>query len=234
MHSRRSFMTSSLAAVAASASPLAGAAAPQAADQNTPAEPMRLSVLAYSFHGLIAQGQMDVFGFMEACQYRYGLRAADLWSGILTSIDEAYLKKIREALDGREMVVPNLACDLGTVWMDNPDQRKANVETAMKCLNAGWILGARYVRVDAGGGPSRSSGPGRGAPAAPPAAAPGRPAETRPGGGIGSGPLQKQTWTDEQFDYIVKQYRVYAQYAYDHGFKAGPRAITVRKRTGTR
>ena len=50
---------------------------------------MRVSVMAYSFHGLLEQGRMDIFGFLETCKYRYRLETADLWNGFLKSTDEA-------------------------------------------------------------------------------------------------------------------------------------------------
>ena len=85
---------------------------------------MRASVMAYSFHGLLEQGRMDIFGFLETCKYRFHLDAADLWNGFLQSTDEPYLKKIREELDERELVVPNLAVDRAHVWVDDPVQRQ--------------------------------------------------------------------------------------------------------------
>ena len=42
---------------------------------------MNVSVLSYSFRGLLGEGKMDLFGYLEACKYRYGLRAADIWNG---------------------------------------------------------------------------------------------------------------------------------------------------------
>ena len=111
---------------------------------------MRASVMAYSFHGLLEQGRMDIFGFLETCKYRYHLDAADLWNGFLKSTDEAYLKAIRDELDERELIVPNLAVDNAHVWSDDPAQREKLHQNALAHLNAGRILGARFVRFDAG------------------------------------------------------------------------------------
>jgi sugar phosphate isomerase/epimerase len=129
---------------------------------------------------------MDIFGFLETCKYRYHLEAADLWNGFLTSTDEDYLKKLRDEIDERELIVPNLAVDNAHVWTDDAAEREKNYRNALAHLNAGRILGARFVRVDAG--------------------MCGR---------------DTKEWTDEAFDHIVKRYREYAQYAQDHGFRAG-------------
>jgi len=153
MHSRRSFMKRSLATAAAAAVASPGSAAQSSSPGGTAAEsvPMRVSVMAYSFHGLLRQGRIDIFGLLETFKYRYHLHAADLWNGFLESTEEDYLKKIRDALDERELVVPNLACDGCTIWVENPAQRERNYQDALAYLKAAEILGARFVRFDAGG-----------------------------------------------------------------------------------
>jgi sugar phosphate isomerase/epimerase len=142
LNTRRGFLQGSIAAATA---PLL-AAAPDGAN----APPMRASVMAYSFHGLLKEGRMDIFGFLETCKYRYHLEAADLWNGFLTSTDEDYLKKLRDEIDERELIVPNLAVDNAHVWTDDAAEREKNYRNALAHLNAGRILGARFVRVDAG------------------------------------------------------------------------------------
>ena len=69
---------------------------------------MNISVLSYSFRGLFSQGKMDVFGYLETCKYRYSLDAVDIWSGFLPSLDEDYLKKVRFAIDERNLVLADL------------------------------------------------------------------------------------------------------------------------------
>lgn len=148
---RRHFLHGALAATAAlSAPPLS---IRPAAAQSRAAAPaaMNLSVLSYSFRGLLGEGKMDVFGYLETCKYRYGLRAADIWSGFLTSTEEAYLKKVRDALDERELVLADLCVDNAHIWEDSPEAREKNHQNALAYLKAAEILGARFMRVDAGG-----------------------------------------------------------------------------------
>ena len=121
------------------------------AASKAPTPPMRISILSYSFRGLLGEGKMDVFGYLEACKYRYGLGAADIWTGFLTSTDPAYLKKVRDALDERELVLADLCVDDAHIWEDNPDARKKNRDHALAHLKAAAVLGARFVRIDAGG-----------------------------------------------------------------------------------
>lgn len=153
----------------------------------------RISILSYSFLGLFRAGGMDVFGYLESCRHRYGLDAANIWNGMLTSLDEDYLKKVREALDERDLTLCVLTTDSTHVWDPDPAVRAKNKVNALAHLNAARILGAEFVRMDAGGSTSSD----RTSPAT-------------------------KAWSNEVFDGIVAGYREYAQYAADHGFKMGP------------
>jgi sugar phosphate isomerase/epimerase len=112
---------------------------------------MNISIASYAFHGLVRQGTMDIFGYLESCRYRYGLNTADIWNGMLASTEEDYLRKVREALDERELTLVNLCVDGIHVWEDDPEQREENHRKALEYLRAAEILGARTMRGDAGG-----------------------------------------------------------------------------------
>jgi sugar phosphate isomerase/epimerase len=120
------------------------------ASQSHGGEP-RISILSYSFRGLLAEGKMDIFGYLESCKYRYGLNAADIWNGFLETLEKAYLKKVREALDERSLELADLAVDRAHVWEDDPGAREKNYRNARAHLKAACTLGARFVRFDAGG-----------------------------------------------------------------------------------
>ena len=153
LSNRRAFLRGSLGATAGVAASVlsGGSASAQSGAKTAGRTPMRLSVLSYSFRGLLAEGKMDVFGYLETCKYRYNLSAADIWNGFLTSMEEGYLKKVRDALDEREMVLADLCADNVHIWEDDPAVRKKNYENALANLKAAEILGARFMRVDAGG-----------------------------------------------------------------------------------
>jgi len=99
---------------------------------------------------MLAEGKIDVFGYLEACKYRYGLTAADIWNHFLTSTDEEYLKKVRAGLDERELELADLCVDQAHVWDDDAADRDGNYRNALAHLKAASILGARFVRIDAG------------------------------------------------------------------------------------
>ncbi len=62
---------------------------------------MTVAIASYAFHGLLREGAIDLFGYLESCRYRYDLRTADIWNGMLASTDDAYLAKVKRALDER-------------------------------------------------------------------------------------------------------------------------------------
>lgn len=117
---------------------------------------MQISIAAYSFHGLRNAGMMDVFGYLESCRHRYALDTADFWNGILGADETVYLqpeflRKVREALAEREMTLANYHADGCHVWEDDPAARERNHRSALRHLEAAAFLGARTVRIDAGG-----------------------------------------------------------------------------------
>src|ERR1700744_2391497 len=100
-----------------------------------------ISVASYSFHGLLAQGMMDAFGYLETCRHRYGLSTADIWNGTLGKdpqayLDDAFLIRLKAALDERDRVLVNYAIDGCHVWEDAPELRSAHRKLALAHLRA--------------------------------------------------------------------------------------------------
>ena len=112
---------------------------------------MKISILSYSFRDSFQQGKIDLFGYLESVRYRYGLDAADIWNQMLASTDEAYLNTVREALDERELTLADLCVDRAHLWEPEAEAREQNYRNALAHLRAAEILGAKIVRIDAGG-----------------------------------------------------------------------------------
>jgi sugar phosphate isomerase/epimerase len=205
MNTRRDFFKKgSLAAMAAMAGPsVLNAAVPN--DELPEADwynkRHKLSILSYTFNRLVNRGMQDIFGYFETCKYRYNLDAADLWGGHLIDFKERYdtgkyipfedewIANVKEALDERELFIPNLTADGCHVITFDPERTELQYKNALEHLRLAKILGIGFVRFDTG------------------------PAFRMPDG--------RRVWTDEEFDFIVKRYKEYAQYAYDNGFKVG-------------
>ncbi|MGV3619139.1 MAG: sugar phosphate isomerase/epimerase family protein [Fimbriimonas sp.] len=117
---------------------------------------MNISIASFSFHGALSEGTFDVFTYLEACRYRYHLNTADIWNGLLGSdvevqLDEARLRKVRRAMDERDLVCVNYHADGCHPWDPDPEVRDRHKALAYRHLRAAEILGAQTVRIDTGG-----------------------------------------------------------------------------------
>jgi sugar phosphate isomerase/epimerase len=112
---------------------------------------MRISIASYSVHGLLAEGKIDIFGYLESCRYRYGLDSADIWNGLIPTVDEAFIRQVRQAAEERELAVVNYHVDGVHLWEDDPQARERNYRGALEHLRAAAQMGAKTVRFDTGG-----------------------------------------------------------------------------------
>ena len=117
---------------------------------------MKISIASFSFHGAVAAGTLDIFGYLEACRYRYHLDSADIWNGLLGSdvevqLDLDRLRKVRRAMDERDLVCVNYHADGCHPWEEDADARARHRALADRHLHAAEILGAKTVRIDTGG-----------------------------------------------------------------------------------
>jgi len=152
MSNRRDFLRKSLLGAAVVASPgiVTRAANAQELVNRNVFKSLPVSCLSYSFNGLVREGMMDIFHYFETCRYRFGLDAADLWNGMFTSTEDAFIKKVHRALEERQLVVPNIAVDEGHLLpIEDADaaKRRANQD---RYLQIAKQLGVGFVRYDAG------------------------------------------------------------------------------------
>jgi sugar phosphate isomerase/epimerase len=117
---------------------------------------MQISIAGYSFHGALAEGTMDVFGYLEACRYRDQLDTADLWNGVLGQQPDVYLqpeflRQVKAALHERGLTLVNYHADGCHVWEADADKRAQHAALAERHLAAAEFLGAKTVRIDTGG-----------------------------------------------------------------------------------
>jgi len=153
MTTRRNFIrNSALGAAALAVAPSSAViAASAAATVNKDAfKPLPVSTLSYSFHGLVRAGMMDIFHFFETCKYRYGLNAADLWSGMFTSTDDDFIDKVYSALEDRQLVVPNIGVDGAHIMHAGDDDPALLRATQDRYMQIAKRLGVGFVRFDAG------------------------------------------------------------------------------------
>jgi sugar phosphate isomerase/epimerase len=111
---------------------------------------MTVSIASYAFHGLLRQGVIDLFGYLESCRHRYDVRTADIWNGFLSDLSADHLKKVRRALAERDLTLVNLCIDGPHIWEDDPAIREQHYRQMQEWLRAAAFLGAKTLRIDAG------------------------------------------------------------------------------------
>ncbi|MDD9271884.1 sugar phosphate isomerase/epimerase family protein [Paenibacillus sp. GCM10023248] len=109
------------------------------------------SVGSWSFHALYNSGRMSLFGYLESMKYRYRLRSADIWNGMMLSTEDDYIQKVKDTLDEEGVTVANLAVDAADVWHDDPDVREHNHQKALLYLAIARRWGVQSLRIDMGG-----------------------------------------------------------------------------------
>ncbi|RXZ83882.1 sugar phosphate isomerase/epimerase [Paenibacillaceae bacterium] len=119
---------------------------------------MKICIGGFSFFNTMNTGKMDTFGYLETSKYRYNLKEVDLWNGTFAGCredifrlpEEDYIRKLREALDEKEMKVINIAIDGAHFWDEDPEKRKMLYSNALAYLQVAKTLGAQSLRVDTG------------------------------------------------------------------------------------
>ena len=121
---------------------------------------MQVGVCSYSFHRLLGAGRQDVFGYITACR-ELGCTQLDPWNshlpvvaegaGPLSDDEKQYLVRVREAADAAGLPFCTFAVDGAHVYEPTAEARAANRDKALRHLDAAAILGARQIRIDAGG-----------------------------------------------------------------------------------
>lgn len=112
---------------------------------------MNISIAGYSVHGLLSEGKIDIFGYLESCRYRYGLNTADIWNGLLPNIDSNSVLKVKHGLEERELTLVNYHVDGVHLWEDDAEARERNYKEALLHLKVAATLSAKTVRFDTGG-----------------------------------------------------------------------------------
>jgi sugar phosphate isomerase/epimerase len=117
---------------------------------------MKLSVGGFSFFNTMKEGKMNVFGYLETMKYRYRLDTVDLWNGQLGRAEDGLvilpeeddIRKIREALDEKELAVANIAIDGAHMIDPEPGMQEKLYRNALVNLRVSELLGAKTVRID--------------------------------------------------------------------------------------
>ncbi len=129
---------------------------------------MQIGICSYSFHRLLAAAKQDIFRYITDCR-DLGCTQLDPWNNHLPELkagdeavqsaddaglseaEEAYVLRVRQAADEAGMPFGNIALDGAHIYDADPAKMRANRGRRYRWLNIAEKLGARQIRIDAGG-----------------------------------------------------------------------------------
>ncbi len=132
---------------------------------------MLFSICSYSFHRLLEAGQQDIFRYIADCK-TLGAAELDPWNAHLAVVraedaiaqagrdpagarlsaqSDAYLDRVKAAADEAGLPFGCIAVDGAHIYEETAEQRAHNRAVATRWLDVAERLGARQVRIDAGG-----------------------------------------------------------------------------------
>jgi sugar phosphate isomerase/epimerase len=132
---------------------------------------MRLGICSFSFHRLLAEGKQDMFRYITDCK-ELGCTQLDPWNahladlkqgdgvlhvgrnpgtGKLSAADDEYVERVKHAAQKAGLPFGCIAVDGAHIYEEDEAKRNANRAIAYRWLDIAAKLGAKQVRIDAGG-----------------------------------------------------------------------------------
>jgi sugar phosphate isomerase/epimerase len=131
-----------------------------------------IGICSFSFHRLLAAGKQDIFRYITDCK-TLGCTQLDPWNAHLSdlsrgddvlhaghnpdqaqhlsAVDDSYLAKVKEAARRAELPFGCIAVDGAHVYEPSAEKRKENRARAYRWIDIAAQLGAKQIRLDAGG-----------------------------------------------------------------------------------
>lgn len=131
---------------------------------------MQLGICSYSFHRLLAQGEQDIFSYIDTCR-GLGCTQLDPWHGHLPEVDERrspayadhdpdtpaplsdadrdFLGRVKAAASDAGLAWGCLAVDGAYVFDPDPAVTRRNRCRARRWIDIAEHLGAAQIRIDA-------------------------------------------------------------------------------------
>lgn len=97
---------------------------------------------------LVVDHTMTVFEWIEMAA-GLPVDGLEMYSGFLTTLEPAYLARVREAIERRNLTMPMLCCSPDFTWPD-PAERQREIETEKRMIDTTAALGGQFCRVLSG------------------------------------------------------------------------------------
>src|SRR5688572_17181280 len=110
----------------------------------------QIGICSYSFHRLLEAGKQDMFAYILDCK-KLGCTQLDPWNEHFATTDDTYIAKVKEAAHRAELSFGLVAVDGGHIHEPTAEARAAKRKTACHWIEVARKLGAKQIRLDAGG-----------------------------------------------------------------------------------
>lgn len=117
---------------------------------------MKTSSSSWSYHRTIADGKMDMFGFIEECA-NLGLDGVELLANHFESREISYLRELRYACTSRYLSIAMVSAG-GHLTVQDDAERDADVQEIGEWIETASRLGAPRVRFFCGSGEELAAG----------------------------------------------------------------------------
>jgi len=111
---------------------------------------LQIGICSYSFHRLLEGGRQDMFQYILDCR-KLDCTQLDPWNEHFAATEDAYLAKVKEAAKRAELPFGLIAVDGGHIHEPTAEARAARRKTAYQWIEIAKKLGAKQIRLDAGG-----------------------------------------------------------------------------------
>ena len=113
---------------------------------------MDYSLCSYSFNRIVAAGKMDIFGYITFNKDA-GFTILDPWMKHIERgySDNGFLDEVKAAAKSVNLPFGCIAVDGAHIYEPTAEARAENRQRAYRWLEVSHYLGARQVRIDAGG-----------------------------------------------------------------------------------
>ncbi len=111
---------------------------------------MKIGCISWSHRNDFSNGKLDILTWMEHCKIDCGLDGVEIWNNHFKSLEEDYLKKIKDK--GKELKLPIYSVATKCLFGDFSEKEVEKAKQTMReWLEATEFLGADIMRISIGG-----------------------------------------------------------------------------------
>jgi sugar phosphate isomerase/epimerase len=113
---------------------------------------VKIALCDWSLHNEFMKKKISLFDYFKIAKERFRFDAIEFGSWLFESLEDDYLKQLRQAIERHGLRVVNLNVDLGNISQKDDGKRKKDVEMLKGWFRIAKALGSPSFRVNTGNG----------------------------------------------------------------------------------